>query len=119
MESSVPDIEEIFDHIDDMITIHDADFNIIRANAAALRKLRLPPLYTSGIKCYRYYHGMENPPDGYPSCKCIVSGSPATFEMFEPHLDLLIGIKAIPRFDDDGQYIGMIHIVRELPLKEK
>jgi PAS domain-containing protein len=118
-ERMLQDLEEVFDQIDDMVTIHDRDFNIIRANRPALKRLGLPPLNTAGVKCYRYYHGMESPPDRCPSCKCVLSGVSATFEMFEPHLKASLRIKAIPRFDDEGQYIGMIHIVRDITPEEK
>jgi PAS domain-containing protein len=113
------DFEEVFEQIDDMITIHDKDFNIVRANRYAVKRLGLPPLNTAGIKCYRYYHGMERPPDKCPSCKCILSGIPATFDMFEPHLNASLRIKAVPILDEESQYVGSIHIVRDITTEEK
>jgi PAS domain-containing protein len=114
-DNTVIDLLEIFNNIDDMITVHDGDFNIILANKAAQEKLGLPSLDNVKAKCFRYFHGKDHPPDGCPSCKCIITGVTAKFEMFEPHLNMPISIKAIPRFNDNGQFIGMIHIVKELP----
>ncbi|MFI5293421.1 MAG: PAS domain-containing protein [Thermodesulfovibrionales bacterium] len=107
------DWHEIFDTITDMVTIHDSDFTIIHANKAAEKILGLPVL-ASKAKCYEYYHGSDSPPVGCPSCKCFGSGKTKTFEMFEPHLNMHIEIRAIPRLDDDGRVIGLIHIVRDI-----
>jgi len=108
------DWEDVFDTITDMVTLHDADFNIVRANKAAERVLGLPSLKISRAKCFEYYHGAECPPQGCPSCLCLLSGKPAQFEIYEPHLKMYIEIRAIPRFDDNGKVNGLIHIVRDI-----
>jgi len=108
------DWHDIFDTITDMITIHDSDFRIIHANKAAEKILGLPPLNSSSVKCFEYYHGSGSPPAGCPTCRCMGTGKASTFEMFEPHLNIHIEIRAIPRFDDEGKFIGLIHIVRDI-----
>jgi|GEM_PF-5891501 PAS domain S-box-containing protein len=114
------DWEETFDGITDMITIHDRDFNILLANRAAKEILKLPELgLNKVIKCFNYYHGKECPPEGCPSCECLKTGKPATFEMFEPHLGRYIEIRAMPRFDERGQLVGLIHIVRDITDRKK
>jgi PAS domain S-box-containing protein len=114
------DWEHTFNTIDDMITVHDRDFNIIRANKSAQRILGLPLLEQQTIaKCYRYYHGTESPPEGCPSCNCVQTGLPASFEIFEPHLNSFIEIRAIPRFDSEGEFEGLIHIIRDITERKK
>lgn len=114
------DYEDIFNAITDMITIHDKDFNIIRANKAAEKILKLPFLENvSDTKCFRYYHGTERPPEGCPSCQCLKTGKPATFELFEPHLNMSIEIRVIPRFDSNKQVVGLIHIARYITERKK
>ncbi|MBI4685254.1 MAG: PAS domain S-box protein [Nitrospirae bacterium] len=109
------DWEDTFNTITDMITVHDKDFNIIRTNKAAEKILKLPFLEKNeGTKCFRYYHGKEAPPEGCPSCGCLKTGAPATFEIFEPHLNMFIEIRAIPRFDNNNNLIGLIHVVRDI-----
>ena len=108
------DWHEIFDTITDMITIHDADFTIIHANKAAEKILGLPLLNSGNVKCFEFYHGSDSPPVGCPSCKCLGAGKTSVFEMFEPHLNMHIEIRAIPRVDDAGRVIGLIHIVRDI-----
>jgi PAS domain S-box-containing protein len=109
------DWEDTFNAITDMITLHDRDFNIIYANKAAEKILNLPLLeIDKTLKCFKYYHGTAGPPEGCPSCQCLKTGKPATFEMFEPHLNMYIEIRAMPRFDRNNQLIGLIHIVRDV-----
>ena len=82
------DWEYTFDNIPDLITIHDKNFNIVKANRAAIEKLKLPSLKSNkGLKCYRYYHAKSSPPDNCPSCSCMKTQTPVTFEINEPYLE--------------------------------
>ncbi|GBE06260.1 MAG TPA: PAS domain S-box protein [Nitrospirae bacterium] len=113
------DWKDTFDTITDMITIHDKDFNIIRANKAADKILGLQLLKTDETKCFKYYHGTDHPPERCPSCSCLKTEKPATFEVFEPHLNRYIEIRAIPRFDSRNKLSGLIHIVRDITERKK
>jgi signal transduction histidine kinase len=117
---SKQDWEEIFHAITDMITLHDKDFNIIYANEAAKQKLNLPSLEGGEVqKCFKHYHGTPCPPDGCPSCGCLKSGEPANFEIFEPHLNMYIEIRSMPRFNKNNELIGLIHICRDVSRRKK
>jgi len=112
--------EEIFDNITDMITIHDKDFNIIHANKAALEKIiGSSVLKHPKAKCFKYYHRTESPPAGCANCKCLETGEPAIFETYEPHLNMFLEIRAMPRFNASNEIIGSIHIVRDITEKKK
>jgi PAS domain S-box-containing protein len=112
---SKKDWEECFDSITDMITIHDSDYNIIRTNKAAKVLLKFPALAGHlKLKCFSFYHGTDAPPSGCPSCDCLKSGMSGVFELFEPHLNRYLEIRAIPRFDNNNQRAGLIHIVRDI-----
>ena len=114
------DWESTFDTITDMITIHDENYNIIRSNKAAKTHLGLPELNKIfEAKCFKYYHGNDNPPKGCPSCDCLKTGLPGVFELFEPHLNLHLEIRAIPRFDMDNHLIGLVHVVRDITERKK
>jgi PAS domain S-box-containing protein len=107
--------EETFNTITDMITVHDKDFNIIGANTAAKKLLKLPELELNKvIKCFSFYHGTDCPPQGCPSCDCLNTGIPAAFELYEPFLKMFVEIRAIPRLDNNKELIGLIHIVRDI-----
>ena len=112
--------EDTFDTITDMITIHDTDFNIIRANKAAQEILGLPSLEVGkAIKCYSYYHGKDSPPRNCLSCTCLETGQSTSFEMFEPHLNKYLEVRALPRFDDNKEIIGLIHVIRDITERKK
>ncbi len=116
---SILNWEDTFNNITDMITIHDRDFNIIFANKSAENFLQLPLLDISKNKCYKYYHGKESPPEGCPSCDCLKTKEPVTFEIYEPHLKKYIEIRAMPQFDSRKELIGLIHIVRDISERKR
>jgi len=99
-----------------MVTIHDKNFDIIRANSSARQMLGLPLLgnLITNAKCFMCYHGTEKPPEGCPSCRSLVTEQPGSFELFEPHLNRYLEIRAIPRFDTHHQCIGLVHVVRDI-----
>ncbi len=108
------DWEETFNTISEAITIHDKDFNIVRANRASEELLGLSSLTITRQKCYESYHGTDCPPEGCPSCQVLKTGLPASSEVFEPKLNKYIEIKAFPRLDSSNQLIGLVHVVRDI-----
>ncbi len=117
---SKQDWEETFHTITDMITVHDKDFNIIYANKAAQDILNLPPVDGTAVhKCFKYYHGKDCPPHGCPSCSCLKTGVPANFEIYEPHLNMYIEIRSMPRLDSNNQLVGLIHIARDVSERKR
>jgi PAS domain S-box-containing protein len=99
----------------DIITVHDNDYNIIKANNAARSMLNLPdPEKHKELKCYTYYHGLDAPPDNCPSCNCHETGMSTSFEIYEPHLNMNVEVRAMPRYDSENNMIGSIHIVRDV-----
>jgi signal transduction histidine kinase len=113
------DLNSTFNTITDMITIHDNDYNIIYANSSAVKMLKLPSAGTKKLKCYEYYHGSKYPPKDCPSCQSLKSKISAAEEIFEPHLNKNIEIRAFPRTNSKKQTIGSIHIVRDITKKKR
>ena len=111
--------EESFDIINDAITIQDAEFNILRLNAAAKEMLGVHGPKLSAQKCFALYHGTDHPPERCPSCQAFAQGLPNTTEIFEPHLNKFIEIKALPRFDKEQRVVGLIHVVRDISDRKK
>ena len=109
------DWEDTFNTITDMVTVHDKDYNIIRANKSAHEMLKLEDLNNVlNKKCYSFYHGTDQPLKGCPSCNSLKSGQPCSSEVFEPHLNIFMEIRAIPRLDKNNNIIGLIHVVRDI-----
>jgi PAS domain S-box-containing protein len=109
------DWESTFDAVTDMVTVHDMDFNIVRANPAAMAILGLQkPEGISLKKCFSCYHGTESPPLGCVSCQSLKTEKPSAIEVFEPHLNKHLDIRAMPRFGNDHRLVGLIHVVRDI-----
>ncbi|MCX6544309.1 MAG: PAS domain S-box protein [Acidobacteria bacterium] len=112
--------EGLFDNLTDMVTVHDGQFNIIHANRSARRMLSLP---LSGrltdSKCFACYHGTEKPPAGCPSCRCAETLEEIVSEVFEPHLNRYLEVRAIPRLDAHRRYIGVVHVVRDITERKR
>lgn len=106
--------EETFDTINDAITIHDKNYNIIRANKTAMELLGVSFDDMKKLKCFRLYHGCDSP---LPECQCcnvLITGKTAVQKIFEPHLNRHLEIKVIPRFDKNNQCVGIVHLVRDI-----
>lgn len=118
IENNLREFEQIwestFDSIPDIITIHDKNCNIIRANKAAREVLGLPALDRRGVKCSKYFHGTDAPVKGCPALKCLKTKQSVVSEAFNPHLGLFIETRAIPQFDDNDKIKGFIHVARDI-----
>ena len=119
MSQTERDWEDVFNQITEMITIHDTNYNIIRANKAAESILGLQLNEKAASKCFEYYHGKACPPEKCPSCAALKTLQAGTTEFFEPHLKKFLEISSIPRFDAAQRLTGMIHIGRDITQKKR
>lgn len=109
------DWENTFDAVTDMVTVHDMDFNIIRANPAAKAIFGVQPNEQIPLlKCFRCYHGTDKPPAECASCLSLKTQAPSTVEIYEPYLNRHLEIRAMPRFGKDRRLVGLIHVVRDI-----
>ena len=76
-------LKDTLNSVDDAVTVHDSDYNIVFANTAAKRLLNTGSLQEN--KCYRLYHGLDSPPDFCPSCKCWDTEKETVVMNHEPH----------------------------------
>ena len=106
--------DEVFDIIDDAITIHDNNFNIIRANKAAEKMLGTSSSKILKRKCHEFYHGSTSPPENCPSCRSAQTARPSVSEMFEPFLDKYIEVRALPLLNKEHRISGLVHVVRDI-----
>ncbi|MFZ2147752.1 MAG: MEDS domain-containing protein, partial [Sedimentisphaerales bacterium] len=104
-----------FDSITDMVSIHDKDFKIIRANrsfASAFNKIK--PDEIIGKTCYELIHGKKEPPPFCPHKRTLNTGKPNRKEFFEPRLGIHIEASTSPLFDENGQTIASVHIAKDI-----
>ncbi len=113
------DWENTFNSIADMITIHDREFNILHANTAAREILNLDLSGGDSAKCFEHFHGEKAPHKECAGYGCLLNGKYTVAEIFEPHLNKFIEVRATPRFDAQKDITGVIHVVRDITERKK
>ncbi|MBW8002926.1 MAG: PAS domain-containing sensor histidine kinase [Planctomycetes bacterium] len=114
LERSAKEWEITFDSISDMISIHDKDFKITRANKTLAETLKKDPEEIIGQTCYELFHGMKEPIQNCPHLQCLETKEPAMTEIFEPRLNAYLNITTSPILDENGEVKGSVHIVRDI-----
>jgi len=98
-----------------MISIHDKDFNIIKANKAFSAFLGLSPQEVINRKCYDLmHHGAASPIAGCPHQKTLREKIPVTEEVFDETTKKTFRVTTYPYYSPSGEVIGSIHISRDI-----
>ncbi|MCP4364556.1 MAG: diguanylate cyclase [Planctomycetes bacterium] len=113
------DWENTFNSITDMVSVHDKDFNIVKANRAVCERLGLANDDVTGKKCYEIFHGTDEPWDNCPLTKVKETLKPAVSVIEDPHMGGVFLVSAFPRFDDAGELTGVIQIARDITDRKK
>jgi len=98
----------------DLVSIHDAEYTIVKVNAILPKVLRKSPEEVLGRKCYEIFHGTAEPPSHCPHERAIREGVPLREEFLEPHLGVRLLVSVAPIFENNRRPIGSLHIVRAL-----
>jgi len=106
--------EKTFDSIGDLITIHDVDLNIVRANKAFIDTFGQKPEQIIGCKCYSIVHQTDVPWLGCPLRKAVREKRPVTEEFLEPRLERYLEVSASPIIDERGEVTGAVHIAKDI-----
>lgn len=106
--------ERTFDAIGDMVTIHDADMNIIKVNKALCKEFNLPPEELIGKRCYDLFHDLDEPCEGCLDVLCDRSSKSAVFEIFHPKLNKTLMVSQASIYDENDEFIGAVHIARDI-----
>jgi PAS domain S-box-containing protein len=107
--------QDTFDNITDMISIHDKDFNIIRANKAFSAYLGMTPRDVLNRKCYDLmHHGAAMPIASCPHQKTLQEKIAVTEEVFDEKAKKTFRTTTYPYYSDTGDLIGSIHIARDI-----
>ena len=99
-----------------MISIHDADYTIIKINAAVARLLQKDPAEIIGRTCYEVVHGTSHPPADCPHTRALETKDHQTQENLEPRLGMKVLVSCSPLFGPDGTPVGSIHVAMETAL---
>ena len=103
-----------FDSITDLVSIHDIDFRIVKANKALASRLNTTPDKLIGKECYEIFHKMGIPCQGCPHIKTLRTSQSAAFEVYSPTLKGVFFTYTYPLFDEKGDVAGTVHIARDI-----
>ncbi len=108
-----------FDSVADMISVHDREGRIVRANRAFAESLGLKPGEIGGRHCYEVVHGTGAHWPGCPHLRCMAQGRPCSEELWEPRLGKYLQVSVSPVFDSSGEVAGSVHIARDITESKK
>jgi PAS domain S-box-containing protein len=112
--------EATFDTLADGISIHDLQFNILRANRAFAALVGRIPQEVVGKKCHEIFHRSASPCVECPVARAI-QGLPATSRVFqEPSVgECWLSASAYPLHSKDGEIFAFVHILRDITEERK
>src|SRR3990172_12016524 len=108
------ELETIFDTITDAVSIHDADYNIVRINKYAAERLGEPPERLIGRKCYEVFQGASEPVCDCPNRKTLDEKIANTVEINEPRLQGIFEVTTYPLFEDGKKFICSVHHMKDI-----
>jgi len=106
--------EATFDAIGDGISIHDADFRIVRANRALTERLGVPLQALIGRPCCELFHRSDTPMESCPHFRTLQSGQPQTTEVELPGLKGIFLVSTYPVLDEQGGVKASVHVLKDI-----
>ncbi len=111
--------ETTFDAMTNGVSIHDTDFNIIRANQALATLLGTSTEALIGRKCYEIFHNLPHPIGDCAALRVLSTGRNVTVVLEEPYLGKILSLSADPVHDEEGNITGVVHDVRDITEQER
>src|SRR3989304_188403 len=109
--------EDTFNAINDMISIHDRNGRIIKANLSFNNRVGISPDKVIGQMCNKIFYNYDGMHDDFPCDMTIKSLKPVSVEIQNPYLGGIFLIRTYPIFDEKGEFIGFVHV--EIDITEK
>ncbi len=103
-----------FDSIADMVSIHDKDFKIVKANKSFAKAFKMELSEIIGKTCCELIHKTKEPPLFCPHIRTLGTEKPNCKEFFEPCLGIYVEASTSPLFDEDGQIMASVHIAKDI-----
>ena len=106
--------KKTFDAISDSVFVLDKENRFTAANKALCDFLRKEPKELIGKRCYEVLHGADEPLPDCPCVKAKVTRKPEAIEKADPHSGLWFLLSVWPLFDENDEYAGCVHIVKDI-----
>ena len=98
----------------DMVSVHDSNFTIVKANRAFAQAVGLAEDKLLGKKCYQVVHGTDKPPAHCPHKQALTSKTPVGEVFFEPCLGAYLVVSVTPLKNSKGKIVRSIHVARDI-----
>jgi signal transduction histidine kinase/HAMP domain-containing protein len=108
-----------FDAITDIITIHDKDFAILRANNTFFEKFNINKRQLSSKRCHEIFHGNEKPWHSCPLERSKKSLKPEIEEIDDPHMGGNFLVSVYPLKNETGEVYGFVHLAKDITFQKK
>ena len=108
------ELENIFKSISDMVYITDKDYTIKNVNKAVVDRIGKSAGEIIGEKCYRIFHGMDEPFSECPHHKTVETMEAYIEEVEDSYLGGTFLTSVSPVFDTMGEFLGTVHVVRDV-----
>ena len=106
--------EATFDAMTDMVTIHDRDMRIVRANKAAHDFFGVEDGQLTGKKCCEAFWGSETTCSGCPLLITMKSGKPCTEILNYNKPDKILQVTTTPIPNDSGKPEYYVHVATDM-----
>lgn len=108
-----------FDAINDMVSIQDTDFRLVRVNKAYAETMKSKPGDLIGKHCYEIVHGTARPIDDCPHEQTLAVKKAVTEELFEPRLNVFLEVSTSPIFNTAGKITGTVHLAKDVTVRKQ
>ena len=109
-------LQNIFDSIQDGLSVLDRDLNVVRANAW-MQKMYAHEAPLEGTKCYAVYQQRDSACPWCPTVKAMETGETQSAEVPFPNAQEVRGwidVSAFPLKDERGEVTGVIEHVKDI-----
>ncbi len=103
-----------FDAIQDLISIHDKDYRILKINKALARKFQATPEELIGRHCYQLLYHCESPNHNCPHSRTLATGKVADAEVDDMIFGGTFKVTTFPVFNDKGEVWASVHVARDI-----
>lgn len=105
--------ERTFDAIDDIVTIHDPEMRIVRANKAAGTMFEVTPAELVGRFCYEVFCAANEPCEGCPELQSQQDQGNHQAIIHHQKLGKTFDVSSFPIFDSN-KLSGFVHIAKDI-----
>jgi len=103
-----------FDSINDLISIMDRDFRIVRSNRALALYVAMLPADIPGSHCFELMHHSDEPFHACPLKRMYETKRREETEAWFGDVKKWVNISVDPIFDDKKNVVGAIHVVKDI-----